>query len=105
MASPILAPTFKPSPVIAIIPGIGVEAKSPGQAGSAFKAILADSIQQVQHSADFASKSVEQFLSGENSDLHQVAIASQKAELTFEFFLQARNKVVQAYQEVMRMQV
>ena len=104
MATPILAPIFKTSPVIAIIPG-GVETKSPGQSGSAFKSILADSIQQVQNSSEFASRTVEQFLSGENSDLHQVAIASQKAELTFEFFMQARNKVVQAYQEVMRMQL
>ena len=104
MATPILAPTFKTSPVISVVPGLA-ETKSPGQSGSVFKSILADSIQQVQNSADFASKTVEQFLSGENSDLHQVAIASQKAELTFEFFLQARNKVVQAYQEVMRMQL
>ena len=104
MATPILAPTFKTSPVIGVVPALA-DSKSPEQSGSAFKAILADSIQQVQNSADFASKTVEQFLSGENSDLHQVAIASQKAELTFEFFLQARNKVVQAYQEVMRMQL
>ena len=107
MTAPILPPTFnvtpilKPSPVIAVVPG----SASPATSGIAFKAILADSIQQVQNSADFASKTVEQFLSGENSDLHQVAIASQKAELTFEFYLQARNKVVQAYQEVMRMQL
>lgn len=108
--SPILPPTFKatpivkPSPVIAVVPG-GAEIPPAGQSGNAFKAILSDSIQQVQNSADFATKTVEQFLSGENSDLHQMAIASQKAELTFEFFMQARNKVVQAYQEVMRMQL
>ena len=100
MTNPIIAPTFQASPVIGISP-------SGGQAppGNAFKSILADSIQQVQNSQDFASKTVEQFLSGDNQDLHQVAIASQKAELTFEFFLQARNKVVAAYQEVMRMQL
>ncbi len=103
MTTPILAPILKASPIIPIIPG--VDAASPGQSASAFKSILADSIQQVQNSQDFASKTVQQFLSGENQDMHQVAIASQKAELTFEFFLQARNKVVGAYQEVMRMQL
>lgn len=103
MTAPILAPVFKTPPVIAVIPG--GEAGASRQSANAFKSILADSIQQVQNSAEFASKTVEQFLSGENQDLHQVAIASQKAELTFEFFLQARNKVVAAYQEVMRMQL
>ena len=98
-------PITKPSPVISVVPGGTGTAPAPGQSGNAFKSILADSIQQVQNSGDFATKTVEQFLSGENSDLHQVAIASQKAELTFEFFMQARNKVVQAYQEVMRMQL
>jgi flagellar hook-basal body complex protein FliE len=34
-----------------------------------------------------------------------VALASQRAELEFDLFLQVRNKVVSAYQEVMRMQV
>ena len=106
MAAPILPVTFKPSPVIAAIPGVSATgAQAPSQSGNIFKSILADSIHQVQNTDNFASQSVEQFLSGENSDLHQVAIASQKAELTFEFFTQARNKVVSAYQEIMRMQL
>jgi flagellar hook-basal body complex protein FliE len=37
--------------------------------------------------------------------LHDIAIAGQKAELTLEMFLQSRNKLVQAYQEIMRMQI
>jgi flagellar hook-basal body complex protein FliE len=48
---------------------------------------------------------MEQFISGESTDLHNVALASQKAALDFEMFLQVRNKVVQAYQEVMRLQL
>ena len=105
--APILPPSFRATPIVNPIPVVsGVEgAQSPSQSASAFKSILADSIHQVQNRADLASKTVEQFLSGENSDLHQVAIASQKAELTFEFFMQSRNKIVQAYQEVMRMQL
>jgi|SRR5882724_3579926 len=100
MTAPIIAPNFNVAPIIPIVPGA-----DSSQSGSAFKSILADSIQQVQNSQNFAGKTIEQFLSGENQDLHQVAIAAQKAELTFEFFLQARNKVVAAYQEVMRMQL
>ena len=43
--------------------------------------------------------------SGETEELHQVILAGQRAEIAFETFLQVRNKVVQAYQEIMRMPI
>ena len=49
--------------------------------------------------------SVERFLSGEGEELHTTILATQQAELSFDLFLQARNKVVSAYQEIMRMQM
>ena len=52
-----------------------------------------------------AGQSVERFLSGESEELHATALAVQRAELSFELFLQTRNKIVQAYQEIMRMQM
>jgi flagellar hook-basal body complex protein FliE len=100
---PIVAPSLKTS-VIAHIP-VGGAAAQPSAGSGIFKSMLADSIQQVQNTRDFATQTVGQFLSGENQDLHEVAIASQKAEMSFDLFLQVRNKVVSAYQEVMRMQL
>lgn len=76
-----------------------------GDSASLFRSLLSDSIQQVQNRNAVADQTVQQFLTGDTQDLHEVAIATQKAELGFEFFLQTRNKVVQAYQEVMRMQL
>jgi len=52
-----------------------------------------------------ASATVESFLSGEGEDLHTVALATQRADLAFEMFQQVRNKVVSAYQEIMKMQM
>jgi len=52
-----------------------------------------------------AKQSAKRFLSGEGEEIHQVAMAAQKAELSFDLFMQVRNKVVSAYQEVMRMQL
>src|SRR5437660_262446 len=52
-----------------------------------------------------AQTSVDRFLSGEGEELHQVALKAQQADIAFELFTQVRNKVVAAYQEVMRMQV
>lgn len=52
-----------------------------------------------------AAQSVENFLSGEGEELHTTVLATQRAELSFELGLQVRNKIVQAYQEIMRMQM
>jgi len=75
------------------------------QKDSGFGAILQDAVHEVNQFHDNASKSVENFLSGEGDDLHKTIMATQRADLSMELFLQVRNKVVQAYQEVMRMQV
>ncbi|HFB98458.1 MAG TPA: flagellar hook-basal body complex protein FliE [Bryobacterales bacterium] len=74
-------------------------------AGAAFGKVLAQAIARVEQYRAEADTAVNQFLAGEREDLHNVALATQRAELAFELFLQARNKVVQAYQEIMRMQV
>ena len=52
-----------------------------------------------------ATATVEKFLSGDGEDLHTVALATQEADLAFEMFQQVRNKVVNAYQEIMKMQM
>jgi flagellar hook-basal body complex protein FliE len=77
--------------------------KSSSAAG--FQDILKDAIQRVESSRTAANDSVNQFLSGENQDLHSTVLATQRASLDFELLLQVRNKVVQGYQEVMRIQL
>ena len=52
-----------------------------------------------------ANQSVQQFLSGDGEDLHSTVLAVQRATLEFDMLMQVRNKVVSAYQEVMRMQM
>ena len=76
-----------------------------GSRGGAFQDVLSSAIERVEAFHNNASESVERFLSGEGEELHTTVIATQQAELSFELFLQARNKVVSAYQEIMRMQV
>jgi flagellar hook-basal body complex protein FliE len=70
-----------------------------------FRAALEGAIRRVDGYRSEAGAAVERFLSGEAEELHTVALATQRAELAFEMFLQVRNKVVQAYQEIMRMQM
>ncbi len=73
--------------------------------GGGFQNALETAIAQVDGLRQTAGQGVERFLAGETDELHGVVLATQKAELAFELFLQVRNKVVQAYQEVMRMQI
>jgi flagellar hook-basal body complex protein FliE len=77
------------------------EAARPG----AFQSALESAIGKVDGLRQTAAQGVEQFLAGEGGELHSTIMATQRAELAFEMFLQVRNKVVQAYQEVMRMQM
>ncbi len=52
-----------------------------------------------------ASSSVQRFLAGEGEELHTTILATERAELAFDMLMQVRNKVVNAYQEIMRMQM
>lgn len=47
----------------------------------------------------------EDFAMGKNDNIHQVMIAAEKAEIALQFTLQVRNKILDAYQEIMRMPV
>ena len=85
------------------LPAMPLDPGSKG--GGGFGSILTDAMQKVGEMNNDATKSVENFLSGEGDDLHKTIMATQRADLGMELFLQVRNKVVAAYQEVMRMQV
>jgi flagellar hook-basal body complex protein FliE len=75
------------------------------RSGGAFEDVLSSAIRTVESFGQDASASVERFLSGDGEEIHTTVLAAQRAELSFDLFLQARNKVVSAYQEIMRMQV
>jgi flagellar hook-basal body complex protein FliE len=71
----------------------------------AFQKVLEGTIKQLESMNDDADSAVQKFLTGENEELHSIVLAVQKAEVAFDLGLQVRNKVVAAYQEIMRMQM
>jgi len=91
---------------ISPIPNIAA-LQPPGQASQpgAFQSVLNGAIQTIESASSDASVAVQKFLSGENEELHTAALAVQKANLTFDLGLQVRNKVVDAYQQIMQMQM
>ena len=51
------------------------------------------------------TKAMADLSTGRSSNLHEAMIAIQKAEISFKMMMQVRNKIISAYQEVMRMSV
>ena len=100
MALPIqpIRPAASVAPLSTVTP-----AKTSG--AGAFQSLLNDAIARVDRSQQNSKTVVDKFLSGEDEEVHKVALAAQEAEINFDLFMQIRNKVVSAYQEVMRMQM
>jgi flagellar hook-basal body complex protein FliE len=76
----------------------------PEAAGEGFGEALDRLVGAVQSTGSDANQAVSNMISGEG-EVHDAMIALQRADLTFQFAMQVRNKLVQAYQEVMRMPV
>jgi flagellar hook-basal body complex protein FliE len=72
-----------------------------GQFGEIFEKLVAD-VENKQNEASAITRSV---LIGDNPNLHQSVIAMQEASVSFSLMLEVRNKVVESYQELMRMPV
>jgi flagellar hook-basal body complex protein FliE len=78
-------------------------APAAGKSGN-FASLMDRVIQGVEQPRQEANQAVQNLLNGDG-ELHTVALATQRADLVFDLGLQVRNKIVSAYQEVMRMQL
>lgn len=84
-------------------PEIGsTKASSPVEGVGKFFSELVSKVNDLQTQSD---NSIQGLASGENKNLHEVMISMEKASISFQFMSSVRNKALEAYQEVMRMQV
>ncbi len=72
---------------------------------NSFPKILESLVNQVNDLQNKADESVQKLVSGEAESIHQVMIAIEEADLAFRLMMEVRNKLIEAYQEIMRMQV
>jgi flagellar hook-basal body complex protein FliE len=72
---------------------------------SASKGMLDGLVEGVDAKQKAAAESRRAFLAGESTNLHQTMIAGQEASVAFSLMVEMRNKVMEAYQELMRMQI
>lgn len=73
--------------------------------GKNFSAWLIDQAENLNEKALASEKSVFDVASGKVENLHQIIIGMEKAKQSFELAVQVRNKLVEGYQEILRMQV
>jgi len=85
----------------------GLDTKKAGveEEGVSFSDTLAESLDKVNDLQKEADKAIEDFATGKTRNIHETMIAVNKADLAFRLTMQVRNKIVEAYQEVMRTQV
>lgn len=79
--------------------------QTPSQAQEKFANILKKSIENMNAMEALSDQKTEALVNGDIEDLHEVMIAAQKASITVEATVQVQKKVIDAYNEIMRMQV
>ena len=75
------------------------------QPATSFESWVGQQLNQVNDKLLDAEKQVQQLTVGDVENLHQVMITLEETKLSFQLAMQVRNKVLEAYQDVLRMQV
>lgn len=77
----------------------------PRTQGGGFGEALTGAMDKVDALQKKAETTLVEFVSGERDDVHEVVISMNEAQLAFQFMTETRNKILDGYQELMRMQV
>lgn len=75
------------------------------EGGKSFKEVLADAVTEVQRLQNDADTTIKQLVSGEITDVAEAMVAVQRADVSFQTMMTVRNRVMTAYDEIMRMQI
>jgi len=94
---------IRPGPIEA--PALRMASVRRPEGQQSFTDILSETITEVQRLQNVADTAVKQLVAGEVKDVSDAMIAVEKADVAFQTMMQVRNKMLTAYQEVMRMNV
>ncbi len=83
----------------------GIQNGQNEKGGTGFGDVLKEAISTVNELQKQSDQEIQKLMTGESQDLHTTMIAVQKADLSFQMMMQVRNKIISAYEEIMRMQV
>lgn len=83
----------------------GTSVQSPADGEKSFGETLVESLQKVNELQKEADKAIEEMVTGDTKNIHETMIALGKADIAFRLTMEVRNKIIEAYKEVVRMQV
>lgn len=84
---------------------IGPKGKVPAGDGAGFKDMLNGFMKDVNDLQLSADESIKKLATGEIKDVHQAMIKSAEADVSFKLMMEIRNKLMDAYKEVMKTQI
>jgi flagellar hook-basal body complex protein FliE len=70
-----------------------------------FASSLKDAVESVNQAQKESDRKMQELATGKSNNIHETMIAAEKADLSLRLMVQVRNKIIEAYQEVMKMQV
>lgn len=82
--------------------GVG-EAAAPVQGQKTFADMLKDSLSEVNRLQNEADVAIDKLVTGEKPDIHSTLLALQKADLSFQVMMEVRNKLLSAYQDLIKL--
>lgn len=88
-----------------IMPEITKTAGTDSSSGSSFTDYLKEALNEVESLQSDARQKAREVMSGDAQSIHQSMIADEKAYLALQLAIEVRSKVVEAYQEIMRIQM
>lgn len=78
---------------------------APGADAKNFQGVLGQMINEVSAKQAAAGEAMRGVMSGQGVPLHQAMIAAEEASVSFQLMVEVRNRLLESYQELMRMQV
>ena len=73
--------------------------------GDSFASMLGRMVSDINSQQNVATQTVNALQSGQNVPLHQAVIAMEEANVSFQLMVEVRNRLLESYQEIMRMQI
>ncbi|HTL12734.1 MAG TPA: flagellar hook-basal body complex protein FliE [Bdellovibrionota bacterium] len=83
----------------------GLQAHEAPAAGKGFMDMLSGSLQEVNTQQLQADQAIRELVAGRTKNIHETMLAVERADASLKLMMQVRNKILDAYREVMRMQV
>lgn len=103
------APRVDTSPGLPPLAAPGTPGAAPSSpalpGGDPFGQLLQRFVAEVNHQQQVAAQTVQALQQGEPIPLHQAVIAMEEASVSFQLMVEVRNKLLEAYQELMRLQI